>query len=241
MKTNDMSYSVHIESFEGPLDLLLQLVESDKVEITSVSLMEVTEPFVKHVRENQGKIPPEELADFLVVAAKLVYLKSKALLPNLVDAELEEGPDLETQLRLYKAFAEAAAKIAELVKTGQASYARTYRRPKREEPSFTPPEGVTPVGLRDLYRQAVRRLEPLVALPKASVERVISIEDKIDQLRKRVTGLMHSSFHRFLKESHDRHEMIVSFLALLELIKQRVVQVEQEQHFSDIKLHATNV
>ncbi|MCR4256245.1 MAG: segregation/condensation protein A [Candidatus Uhrbacteria bacterium] len=236
-----MSYSVRIEHFEGPLDLLLQLVESEKLEITGVSLLQVTEPFVRHVRENHGKIPPEELVDFLVVAARLVYLKSKAILPTLVDPELEEGPDLETQLRLYKAFARAAAKIAELANAGRSSYARTYRAPKQEAPVFTPPQGVTPDVLRELYRQAARRLEPLIALPRTSVERAMTVEEKIDQLRDRVSKLIHSSFHRFLTESKDKHEMVVSFLALLELIKQRIVHVEQDRHFSDIKLTMTNI
>ena len=235
-----MAYEVKIESFQGPLDLLLQLIESEKLEITSVSLMQVTEPFVKLVRENHGKIPPEDLADFLVVAAKLVYLKSKAILPGLSDAELEEGPDLESQLRLYKAFVEASSKIAELEKQGRSTYSRTYR-PLKPEVSFVPPVGVTVDMLRDLYRQAARRLEPLLALPKTSGERAITIEEKIDELRSRVSKLMQSSFHRFLKESKDRHEMVVSFLALLELIKQRIVSVEQEGHFSDIRLTSTVV
>jgi segregation and condensation protein A len=233
-----MAYEVKIESFQGPLDLLLQLIESEKLEITSVSLMQVTEPFVKHVRENHGNIAPEELADFLVIAAKLVYLKSKAILPGLTDAELDEGPDLETQLRLYKAFVEASTKIAELEKQGRSTYSRTYRAPKPEV-SFVPPMGVTTDMLRDLYRQAARRLEPLMALPKTSVERAITIEEKIEALRGRVSRLMQSSFHRFLSESKDRYEMVVSFLALLELVKQRIVSVEQEGHFADIRLKQT--
>jgi segregation and condensation protein A len=231
-----MAYSVSIEHFEGPLDLLLQLIESEKMEITGISLLQVTEPFVKHVRENHGKIAPEDLADFLVVAAKLVYLKSKALLPHLYDPLLEEGPDLETQLRLYKTFVEASSKIALLEKLGKSSYARTYRVPKQEGPIFTPPQGITGALLQELYRQAIRRIEPLIALPKASMERAITIEAKIEQLRLRVGKLIQSSFHRFLSESQDRHEMVVSFLALLELIKQRIVNVEQENHFSDIRL-----
>ncbi|HVM90645.1 MAG TPA: ScpA family protein [Verrucomicrobiae bacterium] len=235
-----MAYEVRIESFQGPLDLLLQLIESEKLEITSVSLMQVTEPFVAHVRQNHGQIPPEELADFLVIAAKLVYLKSKAILPGLTDAELDEGPDLETQLRLYKAFVEASSKLAELEKLGHATYSRTYRAPKPEV-SFVPPSGVTADMLADIYRQAARRLEPLMALPKTSVERAITIEEKIEQLRSRVSRLMQSSFHRFLSESKDRYEMVVSFLALLELVKQRIVSVEQEEHFSDIRLKTTAV
>ncbi len=235
-----MPYSVRIEQFEGPLDLLLQLVESEKLEITSVSLLQVTEPFVRHVREHHGKIPPEELADFLIVAARLVYLKSKAILPTLTDPELEEGPDLETQLRMYKAFAQAAAKIAALANAGRSSYGRIYRAPKREAPVFTPPDGVTPNLLRELYHRAARRLEPLIALPKTSLEHAMTVEEKIGQLRDRVSTLMHSSFHRFLSESQNKHEMVISFLALLELIKLRIVRVEQDGHFSDITLTLTN-
>lgn len=231
-----MAYEVRIEHFEGPMDLLLQLVESAKMEITNISLVELTEPFVAHVRANHGLIPPEELADFLIVAAKLVYLKSKALLPDLTDEGLDEGPDLETQLRMYKAFAEAAVKIGAMAKLGRSSYGRTHRPFKQTEVIFTPPAEVTPSVLRELYSAVVRRLEPLVSLPKAALERAITIEDKIAQLRERVGKMMQSSFHRFLRESHDRHEMVVSFLALLELIKQRIIFVEQDAHFSDIRI-----
>ena len=84
-----MAYEVHIASFEGPLDLLLQLVEAQKLEITEISLVQVTDPFLAHLREAEGTLSPQELADFLLVAAKLVYLKSKALLPTLTDTELE--------------------------------------------------------------------------------------------------------------------------------------------------------
>lgn len=230
-----MAYEVRIESFEGPLDLLLQLVEKQEMEITQVSLVAVTEPFVRHVREHQGKIPPEDLADFLVVAAKLVYLKSKALLPDLTE-ELDEGPDLETQLRMYKAFAEAAKQIGERWNEGREAFSRTQRTVKQTEPVFSPPQYVTPELLKELYERAVKRLEPILNLPKAAIERAITIEEKIEHLRKRVSSMMHVSFHRFLAESEDKHEMVVGFLALLELIKQRIVRVEQGSLFDDIRL-----
>lgn len=235
-----MAYEVRIEKFEGPLDLLLQLVEKQEMEITNISLVAVTEPFVQHIREHQGNIPPEDLADFLVVAAKLVYLKSKALLPDLSE-ELEEGPDLETQLRMYKAFSEVAKQIGERWNEGRESFARTQRIVKQTEPVFSPPQGVTPMLLKELYERAVKRLEPILNLPKAAIERAITIEEKIEHLRTRVASMMQVSFHRFLADSHDKHEMVVGFLALLELIKQRIVRVEQGKLFEDIRLQRTEI
>lgn len=235
-----MAYSVHIASFEGPLDLLLQLVESEQMDITSVSLIEVTDPFLRHLEENRGKIPTEDLADFLVVASKLVYLKSKALLPSLYDAELEEGPDLETQLRMYKAFVEAAKRIDDMVRAGNACYNREPRPWRQTVAAFVAPEGVTPSLLETLYRAVVRRLEPIAFLPKAAVERAVSIEEKIHELSHRIKQALRVSFKRFLSESHDRTEMVVSFLALLELIKQRLVRVDQQELFDDIHLTSSS-
>lgn len=233
-----MEYTVHIESFEGPLDLLLKLVEADEMEITKLSLMQVTEPFVRHVRENQGKIPPEELADFLVVAAKLVYLKSKALLPSLTDPSLEEGPDLETQLRMYKMFVEAANRLGEIAKEGQRSFGRTKRPMKEWVAGFVAPTDVTMTVLHDVYQRVIRRLEPIAYLPKAALERVVTLEEKLTELGDRVRKVLRVSFHRFLAESQNRSEMIVSFLALLELIKMKTVKVKQEDLFHDIQLEA---
>lgn len=230
-----MAYEISIEKFEGPLDLLLQLVEKQEMEITNISLVAVTEPFVRHVRENQGKIPVEELADFLVIAAKLVYLKSKALLPDLSE-DLDEGPDLETQLRMYKAFVEAAKQIGERWSEGREAYARVQRNIKQTEPVFSPPKEVSVGLLKELYERVIKRLEPILNLPKAAIERAITIEEKIEHLRARIASMMQVSFHRFLADSQDRHEMIVGFLALLELIKQRIVRVEQEKLFDDIRL-----
>lgn len=231
-----MSYAIKIDHFEGPLDLLLQLVESAEMDITKVSLLAVTEPFVKHVEANRGKIPPEELADFLIVAAKLVYLKSKALLPDLNDPSLEEGPDLETQLRMYKAFVDAAKQIGERWLQGKEMYSRVSRPIKQTEPVFAPPAGVEGGTLKELFERVIKRLEPVFALPKAAIERVVTIEEKISSLKERVGRMLRVSFHKFLAESQDKAEMVVGFLALLELIKQKTVTVEQEGLFHDIQL-----
>ena len=96
-------YEIKTEQFQGPLDLLLSLIESQKLDISQIALAQVTDQYLTYLDQAQD-IGATELADFLVVAAKLMYMKSKLLLPSLVDEELEEGPDLETQLREYQKF-----------------------------------------------------------------------------------------------------------------------------------------
>lgn len=232
-----MAYEVHLDQFQGPLDLLLSLIEKEELEITEISLVRVTEPFVKSVEERRGHIHPEELADFLVVAAKLVYLKSRAILPGFTDEELESAGDLEEQLKTYKRFVLLAEKMGELVRNGQ----RSFNRPAQTQ--ITPidaiqPTNVTVEGLLALYRSVVRRLEPVVALPKMALERLVTIEEKIEDLKTRIRKVAHVSFHRYLSEASTRHEMIVGFLALLELIKQRHVKVEQARLFEDVRVQS---
>lgn len=234
-----MSFAVRLDQFEGPLDLLLQLVESEKLEITEISLVKVTEPFVQMVREQQGSTSPEILADFLVIAAKLVYLKSKSLLPTLHDDELEEGPDLASQLRLYKAFSEASTILSARWKESKTLFQRQQRAKLQPTKRFQPPEDTDGMRLRELFQSVLRRLEPKIALPQVAIQRIVTIEEKIADLHTRVKSMMRVSFTHFLSQSQDRHEMVVAFLALLELIKHRQVTYTQQELFSDITLQTS--
>ena len=231
-----MAVTFRVESFEGPLDLLLQLVEQEELAISNVSLAKVAEQFLQYVQSSKT-IPTEELADFLVIAAKLMYLKSKLLLPSLVDQELEEGPDLETQLREYQRFVAASREIDKMWNAGNRSYVRTPRATSwRTEVSFAPPPGVTTDSLVALMRRVIARLEPIVRLPKASIERAVSIQEKIRDLFTRIRSHAKTSFHTFIQGANTRTEAIVSFLALLELVKQRFVVVDQKSLFHDIDI-----
>jgi segregation and condensation protein A len=224
-------------AFEGPLDLLLQLVESQELDISSLSLATVADQFVEYVH-SQNQIPLEEMADFLVVAAKLIYLKSKLLLPSFVDTEMEEGPDLETQLRRYREFVEASKRIDEMWKSGLRSFAREQRTVRQLVPHFLPPLGVTAAVLADVMRRVIVRLEPLQRLPLAAVERVVTIQEKIGGLLKRVREFAKTTFHEFIGPGATKTEMVVSFLAVLELVKQRFVLVNQGDLFHDIEIEA---
>ncbi len=230
-----MAVTFRVESFEGPLDLLLQLVEQEQLDISTISLATVADQFLQHV-QSATQIPPEELADFLVVAAKLMYLKSKMLLPSLVDEELEEGPDLEQQLREYRRFVSASREIDAMWKSGQRSFARVERAAPRVAQGFFPPADVTAETLRDVMRRVIARIEPLIRLPKTSIERAVSIQEKIQDLFHRVRHHAKMTFHSFVEQSSTRTDAIVSFLALLELVKQRFVLVHQSSLFHDIDI-----
>lgn len=229
-----MGYTVQVEHFEGPLDLLLQLVESNELEITKISLAAVAEQFVQYMQSKS--VPPEELADFLVVASKLVYLKSQLLLPDFKDQEMEEGPDLEAQLRQYQLFVAAARQIDVIWKSGKSSYARGLSTVRHREVKFVPPTNVDLDLMLDVIKRVIARLEPIVRLPKVAVKRAISLHERIHDLFGKIRQHAKMSFRTFLKNAQHKEEAIVSFLALLELIKQKFVMVDQKDLFNDIDI-----
>jgi segregation and condensation protein A len=225
-----------IEHFEGPLDLLLQLVEQEKLDISQISLARVADQFVQYVNEQTG-IPLEEMADFLLVAAKLVYIKSKLLIPSLHPQEVDEGPDLETQLRQYRAFVQASKFIDAHWAEQRVSFtrAKAIALPKSEK--FAPPQaGVTAETFQQLMWRVIARLEPLKRLPQASLERIVTVREKIDQLFSHIRAKAKTSFHEFVGRGINRQEAVASFLALLELVKQRFVVVAQGGNFEDISI-----
>lgn len=233
-----MSVTFRIDHFEGPLDLLLQLVLREELDISEISLATVADQYVAHVRSAKGKIPPEELADFLVIAARLVFMKSRLIMPSLLDEAEDEGPDLATQLRLYRMFMAAASKIDAQWSAGHVSYARERRPVRTLEASFSPPPGITVGAMKETMDRIIARLTPIVRMPQAAVKRIVRIQDKIAELAKRLRSKSAFRFSHFVKGAKDKHERVVSFLALLELVKQRVVKAEQEDLFEDIEIAA---
>lgn len=222
-------YQIKLEKFEGPLGLLLQLVEGRKLEITEISLSQVTEEYLSCL--DSGQIPEEELADFLVIAAKLLLIKSRCLLPDL--AAEEEGLGLEEQLRMYKEFVEAAKKIEDLIRKKHFAYFRTAPL-KPEDIGFYAPKGLKVGKLARMFEEILAGLKPFLDLPRATLEKTISIKEKIKQIEEAMVGLKQVGFKQLLKNVKTRTEIIICFLALLELIKQRTVAVRQEEIFEEI-------
>jgi segregation and condensation protein A len=230
-----MPHELKLEKFEGPLAVLLKLIESEKLEITEISLANVTESYLNYINQSP-EIPEEEMADFLVIAAKLLYIKSKALLPNL---ELEEdGLSLEDQLRMYKEYVEAAKTVEGIIKRKKFSYFREVPL-KPAEAGFYPPKSLSAEKLRKVFEEILARIKPLMDLPKASLQKTISIKDRITQIHEMLNRHAKLGFKHLLADAKNRTEIIVSFLALLELTKQRTVMINQEGNFEEIIIEKT--
>lgn len=226
-----MSTDLKLEKFEGPLDLLLQLVDQEKLSITEIALAKVTEQFFSYL-DKLEKNRPEELADFLVVAARLIYLKSHSLLQYAFPDEEDNGPGLADQLKLYKQYVEASKTVNGLWESGKVAYGRI-------EPPIKSKEFVLPANAitNNLYNSMVfllNRLKPLEPLPKVSIDHSISIKQKIDSIRELLKSGKEFSFKNLLSSAQNKTEVIVSFLAILELVKQQSVRFRQVNAFEDL-------
>lgn len=225
-----MKANFQLENFSGPLDLLLSLIDEEKMNISELAISQVTEQYLKYL-ETIGEAAPEELADFLVVATRLLLLKSRNLLPQ-ISPDDEQGPSLEEQLRLYKAFLEASKKLNKKWLAGKVAHFRI--EPPRRPAGFVPPQNLGLENLRESMLKLLSRLRPLKDLPRAMIDRGISMKEKLDQIRSLIKKNKSASFHEVLQNSQNKTEVIVTFLALLELVKENAVALKQDDSFTDI-------
>jgi segregation and condensation protein A len=231
---NQMSYTVKLEQYEGPLHALLQMIEAEKLDISEISLAKVTDGYLRMLEENP-ELPPEELADFLVIASKLLLIKSKLLLPFLYPEEAEEdGQTLEEQLRIYKAYLDASKTVEKMAAGRRFLY--VHDKLPKTDIGFSPPKRLTTDQMRELFLAVAKRLEPVVKTEKRAVDRTVSLHEKIEQIRSLFKRAERVSFKALMKSSRSRMEVIVSFLALLELVKQKNVAVTQSGQFDDISI-----
>ncbi|MBI4992518.1 MAG: segregation/condensation protein A [Candidatus Magasanikbacteria bacterium] len=219
-----------LDKFSGPLDVLLNLVEEKQMSISELALSEVTEQFLDHLSKIVDK-RPEDLADFLVVATRLLFIKSRELLPQLGNEE-EDGPSLADQLRLYQVFIEASKKFNQRWNSNQRSVFRV--EPPRRPTEFIPPKNFSAEDLRSSLEKLIRRLKPLPPLPQTQIDKTVSVKEKIEEIKKILARAKQASLFGILKGSKSRTELIVSFLALLELVKQEGVLLKQGDNFGDI-------
>jgi segregation and condensation protein A len=232
---------VTTEKFSGPFALLLSLIESEELDITEISLAKIADEYVNYIRGARD-LDPEELADFLVVAAKLLFIKSKALLPYLYSAEEEEEiGDLERQLRMYKEFVAASLKIKEVIAARHWLYIPPLAKNRRHQfnlPVFSPPAKLNAAILHERFRLILEGLarQQEAKLPEQTLEPQINIEERISLIKKMLLDKIKVNFSRLLAAAATKTEVIVSFLAVLELAKQKELFFEQEELFSEIHI-----
>jgi segregation and condensation protein A len=230
-----LNYTVHTSVYEGPLDLLLDLIERAELDITSVSLAVVTDQYLASIRELE-QLNADEISAFLVIAAKLLQIKSEALLPRPpVHAPEEDlARSLVDQLKLYKRFKE----IGSWLNGRQERNLRTFLR-VAPPPKVEPKLDLSNLTLEKLVAAAQeafakeRNKQPLgviIAAPR------VTIREKIDLITKTMNEMGRSTFRGLLNQGASRLEVVVTFLAMLELVKRYRIQAHQEGLFSDIEI-----
>jgi len=232
-------HQIQLEQFEGPLDLLLKLIEKNKLQITEISLAKVTDQYLSYIEEGEN-IASTEVADFLLIASKLIYLKSKYLLPDLDLEEEEDLGSLEKQLKIYRQYYEASKVVdKKFSDLNSISYARvnSYKLPIEE--GFSPPLGLKLSIMSEVFASVLAKIEGVVNLPKMIIARAVSIGEKIRDLQEIIKIKAKISFNEMFRKK-DKIETVVNFLAMLELIKRREIEVEQDSLFSDLSILRNN-
>lgn len=228
------TFTIETDAFEGPLEVLLNLIESRKLSISEISLAEVTDGYLAYV-EKLPELPLGETAQFILVASTLLLIKSRSLLPSvdLTDEETYSIEELERRLKQYAVY-RAAAKLLRAV-WGTRPYTFPRRAPERRI-VFSPGE-TTPTLLLSRIRSLIDLLPKPDVAAKALIAPVLKLEEVIEHVRTRLTSALRTKFSEFTN-AKNRHEVIVYFLAMLELVRSGSISATQEQLFSDIHLEA---
>lgn len=228
------AYTVSTPVYQGPLDLLLQLIERAELDITRLALAQVTDQYLEHIH-HMAELSAEEVSAFLVIAAKLLQIKSEALLPRppvREEGEEDLGEALARQLMEYRRY----KRIADFLAIQEEQGTHTHLR-------LAPPlkiEGVvdlSEIGLEDLMAAAqdvLHKADHRSSLDSVVTPSPVTIRQKIGQIARLLRQKGRATFGTFLNGARSRLDIVVTFLAVLELIKQRIVQVSQDKTFGEI-------
>lgn len=231
-------YEIQTQEFSGPLDALLTLIESKKMDVTRMSVAAVTADFISYVaslKEKKTHVSPRVLADFLSVAAHLLVLKSKALLPRLeLDDEEDEVFDLEHRLEVYKACKRIFDTLTHTWNNASSSYAREFL--SSQTPMFYPPPSCNTETLCKALDRVLGNAASFLQETHTVRNHVISLESKIEELSKKIFSGGSFSFASVLGNK-PREEVVVLFLALLHILRDQSFFVKQSETFGDIQIH----
>ncbi len=235
-KGNSTRYEVHVPQFEGPMDLLLHLIEKEELDITRLALAQVTDQFLAYVERMREAVAIGDVADFLVVAARLLWIKSQALLPRPPappsEEREEEADDLVEQLRRYRRYKEAARWLRQRDAEGRHTYIRLAPPPRPQRLTLEL-GGLTVAELRSAARRLFYPQEG--PAPQEAIQRPrISIVQQIRLLRDRLRRRKRIILQHLLSPRPTRLEAAVTLQAVLELIKQQAVEAEQPALFGPI-------
>jgi len=226
-----MAYDVHLEVFEGPLDLLLYLIKKDDMEIAEIPIAQITQEYITYI-DVLKELNLEGAGDFLVMASTLMQIKARMLLPGSVGEEEEESPleELKARLLEYQRFKE----VAQLLGNRETEYSQIFYRPG---PVFDKSDFTLEVSLFDLISSFREVLTELPTNVREIVYEEIPIEQKIREILDYLEGKEFITFRELLALSKSRIDLIVSFLAVLELIRLKQVLARQKEVFGEVRLY----
>ena len=245
-----MEMNVKLQVFEGPLDLLLHLLDKNKVNIYDIPIVEITNQYMEYIAEMKRQ-DLNILSEFLVMAATLIDIKSRMLLPAK-DEEEEEGEDprneLVQQLLEYKMYKCMAYELRDLqVDASRILYKEptipeevlAYEEPINMEELIS---DVTLAKLNEIFKEIMKKqvdkIDPVRSKFGKIQKEEVSLEEKMEYLENYATQHKHFSFRNLLESQYSKVEIIVSFLAILELMKMGKIYISQENLFDDIKIES---
>ncbi len=235
----DNQFKIKTEIFEGPLDLLLSLIEKRKLMINEVSLAKVTDDFISYIQSKEV-YSIKDTSSFLVIASTLLLIKSRSLLPSLALSEEEatDMMDLELKLKIYKKIKE----LSVYIKKNFGESIIFFPNPRKAEPVFSPSPEMNKENISNAIFDVIKNLPKFEVKPKIRVAKVVSLEEMITNLTKRVQTSLKMSFKDFSGIGKaEKVNVIISFLAMLELVKQGIIEVNQKEKFEDIHMETKNV
>lgn len=235
-----MALEVKLEAFEGPLDLLLHLIEKNKIDIYDIPIVEITEQYLDYIRQMETE-DMNVMSEFLVMAATLLDIKCKMLLPREVNEEGEEEDpraELVQKLLEYKMYKYMSFELKDMQVDAAKSFYKETTMPKEVE-AFRPPVDyeeligdMTLAKLHEIFKAVIRRQENKVDPVRSSFGKIekyeVNIEEKSVYIQDFIRTHRRFSFRELLEKQHSKAEVIVTFLVVLELMKVGKLTVEQE-------------
>lgn len=238
----NQDYQVDTDLYQGPLDILLELIESAELDITKLALAKVTDQYLEYLKKIEIE-NPSEVSSFLVIASRLLQIKSQALLPKQTleifgEEEEDLGEALAQQLIIYKRFKEISKWLLERDEEGLRTYLRIAPPPKI---NFQPKLDLTGITLDDLVQVAreifinvapLQKLDTVINFPR------ITIKDRITTILDHLRKFKRTTFKSLVNHKNSRIELVVTFLALLELVKRHIIEANQNELFGEIDLNS---
>jgi segregation and condensation protein A len=236
---SENQFKIKTETFEGPIDLLLNLIEKRKLMINEISLAKVTDDFIAYLQSREV-YSIKDTSEFLVVASTLLLIKSRSLIPslNLTEEEKTDMRDLELKLKIYKKIKDLSTQI----KNNFGKHILFFPNTRKSEPVFSPDALMTKENISAAIFDVIKNLPKFEIKPQVKVAKVISLEEMITNLTDRVKSSLKMSFKDFSGMGKaEKVNVIVSFLAMLELVKQGIIEVNQKEKFDDIHMETKHV